>query len=233
MQLPGRWRARMAVVVTGVTLAAVLATSGPAGAASSDESRLLSLTNGLRASVGAPALTLDESLSAVARSWAAKMAADGTISHNPSLTIQVGSWSKVAENVGMGPDVDTVHRALVASPSHYANLVDTGVTLVGIGVVTSGRYVFAVENFVLRRGGPAPPQARAPSTTGPPLAAPAPAPPTTARRATVAPARTPVTSAPTTVPATAPAVAPAPHDALSPWFALALEMTRGWERATG
>lgn len=220
MRRPGPWRARMAVGMTGAALAAVLVTSGPARAGSAEESRLLGLSNGLRASVGAPALALDEPLSTVARGWAAKMAAAGTISHNPDLAGEVGSWSKVAENVGMGPDLDTVHRALVASRPHYVNLVDIDMTILGIGVVMSGRTVFVVENF-LRRPGPAVPDPQPPPTRPTTTLAPAAAP-----RAP-APAR-PAAAPTTTVPATT-AVPPS----LSPWLALALEMTRGWERATG
>jgi hypothetical protein len=217
----------MAAGLTAVGLVAALAASGPARAASADEGRLLGLTNGLRASVGAQALALDDALSAVARAWAAKMAAAGTISHNPSLTSQVGPWSKVAENVGMGPDLDTVHRALVASRPHYVNLVDTEVALIGIGVVTSGGSVFVVEDF-LRRPGAAVAAPTAPTTV-------ATAPPPT--RAASPPATTAVRPAPTVPPATVPpTTVPAPGVTVpmpSPWLALALEMTRGWARATG
>jgi hypothetical protein len=215
----------MATGVTAVVLVAAVAAGSPARAASAEEGRLLGLTNGLRASVGAPALALDDALSAVARAWAAKMAAAGTISHNPGLTSQVGPWSKVAENVGMGPNLDTVHRALVASHPHYVNLVDTEVTLVGIGVVTAGGTVFVVENFLRRPGAvatipaPAPPTTRAVSPPTPRPPQPPPAAPTTV----------PPTTVPTvTVPAPSVTV-PTP----SPWLVLALEMTRGWERATG
>jgi hypothetical protein len=220
MRIPGLWRARMAVGTIVMGVAAVLAGSAPAGAASAEESRLLALTNQLRASVGAPALAVDESLATVARAWAAKMAAEGTISHNAQLGTQVTGWSKVSENVGMGPDVDTVHRALVASPSHYANLVDTEVTLVGIGVVTSGRYVFIVENFLQRRGAVPVAKATAPPATTAPRA---PAPP-----ATRAPAARVATAPPVTAPPPAPTAEPP-----SPWLALALEVTRGWEGTAG
>ena len=73
-----------------------------------------------------------------------------------------------AGNVGMGPDVDTVHRALVASPSHYVDLVDTEVSVVGIGVVTSGPYVFIVENFLRPSGRPSAPAPRAVPSAGQP-----------------------------------------------------------------
>jgi hypothetical protein len=216
----------VAAVVTAAALsAAVLGVANPAQAASAEESKVLALTNQVRASVGAPALAWDEGLAAIARTWAAKMAANGIISHNPSYTSQItGSWAKASENVGQGPDIDTVHRALVASHSHYVNMTDTEVTLMGIGVVTSGNTVFIVENFLGRAGAPAPKV----TTTK------APAPPTTAARpaTTVAPAA-PKPAPTTTVPVTVPVVAPAAAAVASPWMTLAIEVTRTWERATG
>ena len=227
MRLPGLWRARMAAVMAGVALAAVLGTSGPAQAASSEEAKVLALSNGLRASVGAPALAFHESLAQVARAWAAKMAAAGTISHNPSVTKQVSGWTKLSENVGMGPSIEAIHDALVASRSHYANLVDTEVTLMGIGVVTAGNAVFVVQNFMKPAGATAPkaaPSVTSPPTTKPPAAAgtrTAPAPPTTRPSA-------PTTAAPAPAPVAATATAP-PAPSPSPWLSLALEVTRTWE----
>lgn len=219
----------MAAMVTATTLAAaVLAVAGPAQAASSEESKVLALTNQVRASVGAPALAWDEEMAGIARTWAAKMAADGIISHNPSYSRQItGNWTKASENVGQGPDIDTVHRALVASRSHYVNIVDTEVTAMGVGVVTSGNTVFIVENFVGRA------RATAPKVT----TTKAPAPPTTAARPAttvapkppVAPKPAPTTTAPpTTVPAPA---ARAVIDA-SPWGDLVIDV-RTLEPAVG
>jgi hypothetical protein len=220
----------VAAAVTAAALsAAVLAVAGPAQAASAEESKVLSLTNQVRASVGAPALAWDEGLAGIARTWAAKMAADGIISHNPNYTSQItGSWAKASENVGQGPDIDTIHNALVASHSHYVNMTDTEVTMMGIGVVTSGNTVFIVENFLGRAGAAAP---RVTTTK-------APAPPTTVARpaTTVAPKRpaapppAPTTTAP---PVTVPLVAATPAAGASPWMTLAIEVTRSWERATG
>jgi hypothetical protein len=221
----------VAAVVTATALsAAVLAVAGPAQAASAEESKVLALTNQVRASVGAPALAWDEGLAGIARTWAAKMAADGIISHNPSFTSQItGTWAKASENVGQGPDIDTVHRALVASHSHYVNMTDTEVTLMGIGVVTSGNTVFIVENFLGRSF------AAAPKVTT------APAPPTTvARPATTVAPQTPAAPKPAsppaptpTVPGTVPVVAAAPAATASLWMTLAIEVTRTWEQATG
>ena len=211
----------MAAVVTATALsAAVLAVAGPAQAASAEESKVLALTNQVRASVGAPALAWDEGLAAIARTWAAKMAANGIISHNPSYTSQItGSWAKASENVGQGPDIDTVHRALVASRSHYVNMTDTEVTLMGIGVVTSGNTVFIVENF-LGRGGAAAPRVTTTKAPAPPTTVARPA-TTVAPKVAAAPKPAPTTTAP---PATVPAPAVKALVDASPWGALVIDI---------
>lgn len=211
----------MAAVVTAIALSAgFLAVAGPAQAASSEESKVLALTNQVRASVGAPALAWDEGMASIARAWAAKMAADGIISHNPSYSRQItGSWTKASENVGQGPDIDTVHRALVASRSHYVNIVDTGVTAMGVGVVTSGNTVFIVENFVGRAA--AAPKVATTKAPAPPTTVARPA-ATVAPKAPAAPKPAPTTTAPpTTVPAPAAKVL---IDA-SPWGDLVIDLS--------
>ena len=231
----GRWKASVAAVATAAAVAAaVLAVPAPAQAASAEESKVVALTNQVRASVGVPALAWDESLAAMARTWAARMAADGIISHNPNMSTQVsGAWSKVSENVGQGPDIDTVHRALVASRSHYLNMIDTEVTFMGVGVVTKGNTVFIVENFL---GRPAGAGAKTVTTKAPaPPTTKAPAPPTTAApRAPAAPKpAAPTPTVPVTAPVTVPVAASSPAPDASPWMTLAIEVTRTWERATG
>ena len=231
MQLPGLWRARIAVGMAGVALVAALAVSTPAQAASGEELKVLALANSLRASVGAPALTFDETLSSVARTWAAKMAAAGTISHNPNLAKQVSGWTKLSENVGMGGSIEVIHDALVASRSHYVNLVDTEVTLMGIGVVVSGNAVFIVQNFMTPAGAvttrAASPVTAAPATTAPPTTrAPAVAPTTPAR------ATTPTTAVAGPVPEAATAAAASTASSPSPWLALAFDVTRIWARTS-
>ncbi|MCA1682902.1 MAG: CAP domain-containing protein, partial [Actinobacteria bacterium] len=132
----------LGAIVSGTALSAT-----SAGAATSEEMNLLALTNRARASVGAPALTLDAGISSVARSWAQNMAAQGGISHNPDLGSLLDGWLRLAENVGVGATIAQVHDALLASPSHYTNLSNPVYTLVGIGVVSSGGRVYVVENF--------------------------------------------------------------------------------------
>ncbi|MFP5378037.1 MAG: CAP domain-containing protein, partial [Acidimicrobiia bacterium] len=158
-----------------------------------DEAQFLSSLNGLRTAKGLKALKTHTGLVEVARAWARTMAAAGSISHNGSLGSQGPSeWERLGENMGMGMEVQSVHDAFVASPSHYKNMVDAGFDSVGIGVVRNADNVLYVTvNFM---------QVQAAAAPAPAPAAPAPAP---------APAPVKV-AVPAPVPAKAPAPAPAP-----------------------
>lgn len=217
------------LVTAGAVALAIVALPGPAAAASAEEAKVLALTNQVRAAAGVPALTFDETLAANARAWAAKMAADGIISHNKNLSSQLTGWFKLSENVGQGPDIDTVHRALVASASHYENLTDTEVTMMGVGVVYAGNSVFIVEVFMGRAG--AATARSAPATAAPTTTTLAPkALVTTVAKAPAAPKVMTTTAPPPAPPVMVPATTTA---GASEWMALALEVTRAWERATG
>jgi len=177
----------------------------PAGATSSENASLLALTNQARASVGAPALSLDADLSSVALSWAQTMAAQGAISHNPDIGSLIAGWSRLAENVGVGSSINQVHDALLASHSHYVNLSNPDYSRVGIAVVPDGGRLYVVEDFEAPGGGaqasavanPEPPPTVAPqatTTTSPPPPEP---PPPTPVAVSPTPAPTPVATVPT------------------------------------
>ncbi|MDQ6799156.1 MAG: CAP domain-containing protein [Actinomycetota bacterium] len=195
-----------ALAGAGLSLGAVVPetalSAATAGATTSDEASLFALTNQARAAAGAPALSLDATISSVARSWAQTMAAQGGISHNPDLESLLGGWLGLAENVGVGSTIAQVHEALLASPAHYVNLTNPDYSLVGIGVATAGGRLYVVENF------------EAPAVGGrtTAIADPEP-PPTVAPRATTttvpAPPEPPMLAPPpTSVPTAAPAAAP-------------------------
>jgi len=150
----------------------------------SDEATFVAKLNGLRASRGLRPLGFNGSLTYMARGWSSHMASVGSISHNPNMSSQApGNWVRLGENVGMGPNVDSLHNALVASPSHYANMVNGYYDSVGVGVVQSGGTMFVTFNFMTTGGAPqAAPMATAPAPRAA-AAAPAPAPaPTRCRR---------------------------------------------------
>ena len=182
-----RWAVALVVGALSALVPVALPVATSARAASGDpvamEQQFVSRINGLRSSKGLGGLTVDAELTGIARRWAANMARAGGISHNPSLASQVTeNWVKLGENVGMGPDVDSLFTAFVQSPHHYANLVDPAFTRVGVGVVlTADGTIYTAHEFMSLAGAsqvtsapaqprPAPAPVRRPA---PPAAAPA------------------------------------------------------------
>jgi len=215
--LPGRLTP---VVIASLAIVAALSAPSPAWAATADEQRVLDLTNQVRASVGAQALALDESISITARRWAATVAAAGQISHNPVVGGVSSGPTALAENVVVGSSIQADQAALVASPGHYANMVNPVVSRVGIGVVWAGGMVYIVEDFLIVRGAAAP---TAPTS-----------PPTMARPATTSPSGGVSPGPPATVGAVVPQGAVAVGTtAPSAWLTLSFEVLRDWERASG
>lgn len=138
--------ALLAAITTGM-----LWTAAGAGAATSDESQFASKINAERRSRGRGALVVKDDLSAVARSWATKMAQAGKISHNPNLAKQVkGNWTILGENVGMGGSVESLHRAFMDSPGHRANILESRYNQLGIGIAMRGNMIFVTEVFAKR-----------------------------------------------------------------------------------
>jgi uncharacterized protein YkwD len=112
-------------------------TEPPAPAAAWDtaaESSFVSLLNGQRAAVGLPALRVDPSLRSSARNQVQWMIDHATLAHQDLHDDLAQGWAIVGENVGYGPNAGVIHNALVASPGHYANIVHTQYSSVGIGV---------------------------------------------------------------------------------------------------
>lgn len=129
-----RRRVTTSIAALGIALAGFTAAS-PAAQASTASS-FESLTNSARAAAGLSPYAVSSDLSAVALSQAKRMAAAQKLYHNPSLASAVKNWSWVGENVGYGPDVNTLQKAFMNSPDHRANILDHQFTQVGVGAVT-------------------------------------------------------------------------------------------------
>ncbi len=129
------------------------AAAGPAATALSagqpGPSDVVTWVNNLRTSVNAAPLTTNAGLTSVAQTWANNMAATQSLTHNPKLSTQAPSgWTKMGENVGTGYSLSAVYNALVASPDHYANMVDKAYNRTGVGVATDARgQVWLAEDF--------------------------------------------------------------------------------------
>jgi uncharacterized protein YkwD len=116
------------------TTAATPTTAAPAGHFDAGaETDFASRINGLRSSVGRPALAGNAELNNYARWWAKYMADNNRFAHSDIGTL-LNPWTIVGENIGAGGNVGGIFNALVNSPGHYNNMVEPRFTAVGVGV---------------------------------------------------------------------------------------------------
>ena len=164
----------IAAILLAVAAMTPLVLPRTANASPSMEQQFISNINALRSSRGLPSLAVHSNLTAKARSWAQNMAGAGHIYHSDLQSGITANWKRLGENVGVGSDVNSLHNAFVASPTHYENLVDPTFTHVGVGVfVGSDGTVWVAEEFMqLMDSTPAttraPATTQAPATTRPP-----------------------------------------------------------------
>ncbi len=168
-----------------LTLGVSTSYSSPADAGTGDDEALfISLVNQLRTGKGLQPLAPHPDLHAGAVTWTAVLSNNGELSHAPDLAAGVNAnWAKLGENVGVASTGQTqqLFDAFVASPSHYANLVDPDFRYIGVAVVYDGSgRMWTTHRFMKLFEDPV---ATAPASTSPPATA-APASPTstTAKR---------------------------------------------------
>lgn len=86
-------------------------------------------------------------LDAAAATYAATLTS-GRLVHSTDLSAgMVGRWSKLGENLGRGDDLTSIHLALMASPTHRANLLDSGFTQIGVAVIHTDVGLVVVQRF--------------------------------------------------------------------------------------
>jgi NADH dehydrogenase len=128
--------------------------SGPTG----EELKLLDLVNAERTARKIRPLAWDPALARLARAHAADMKAAGKISHHSTsngadfsarLARTAYRARAAAENVAVGSEVERVHRGLMQSPGHRANILNPDLSALGIGILrdASGESIYVVEDF--------------------------------------------------------------------------------------
>jgi hypothetical protein len=155
----------MAVLAVFSLVVALLTAASPAVASPSEESAFVAGVNQARAAAGLPALQVDNELISLARGWTNQMkngvcGGDKYICHaSPISAGLTQDWAKLGENVGTGPDVDSVMDAFIASPGHYANIVDPEFTHIGVGVIRdpdNPARLFTTHRFMKLQNAPDP-----------------------------------------------------------------------------
>lgn len=115
--------------------------------------RVLALTNAERSSRGLRALAFSSCADGFAGSWAAQLAAVGTLSHQPlSPILSACSARGVGENVAYGNvSPEQLVQMWMDSAGHRANILNAAFTHLGVGdVSTSTGRVYAVQVFLTR-----------------------------------------------------------------------------------
>jgi hypothetical protein len=139
------------LIVTTILVACLLggAAPRPAGAATADDSTgVVADVNTVRSSRGLQPLAVHPELELKAQAWAAHMAATGSLDHSTLTDGITADWRWLGENVAIAMTVDQAQRTLVASPVHFANMVDPDFTDIGVGVVGAGGRVYLVQEFM-------------------------------------------------------------------------------------
>lgn len=117
---------------------------------------ILELVNDERQALRVASLTWSSALTEVAMEYAEEMYTDGFFAHVSERTGDVGTrlstagirYAIAGENLALAPNVQAVHRGLMNSPGHRANIVSSQFTHVGIGVVEGPIGLIVVQVFL-------------------------------------------------------------------------------------
>ena len=126
-------------------LSVSLLASTPASAATTVELAFVTKINASRTARGLKALPVRSGLTYAARRHSAAMASRSRLYH--SNLSNICCYRAVAENVAVGYTVYSVHKALMSSSAHRANILDRRWRGVGVGVVKSGGRLWVTEIF--------------------------------------------------------------------------------------
>jgi uncharacterized protein YkwD len=142
--------------ILGMLAALVIASAALAqGNATAAERSLFESVNRERKVYGLPALKWDEALATAARQHAREMARRNSVAHNlpgeptlPSRATKAGAhFGWLSENVISSDSGPAAHAQFMKSPNHRANILDSDMDSVGIGVAERDGQLFVVEDF--------------------------------------------------------------------------------------
>lgn len=140
-----------ALILAMVTMFAILiAASPPADAASTMEQQFIDLINQERTSRGLSPVKEYWDLTDDARIHSYDMLTDGQIYHTSNLAgVTSSGWEALAENVGAGPTVSSLHTAFMNSSGHRTNILGN-YNYVGIGIAKSSNGQLWVTEIFMR-----------------------------------------------------------------------------------
>lgn len=134
----------LSVAVAGGLVLSLL-NGAPASAATTLEQALGAKINATRVAHGLRAIPLRAYLTDKAHAHSGGMARSGRLYH--SDLSRICCYLSVGENVAYNTTVTAVHRSLMNSPGHRANILNPKWRGVGVGIVKSGGYLWVTEIF--------------------------------------------------------------------------------------
>ncbi|MBC8530842.1 CAP domain-containing protein [Gehongia tenuis] len=130
----------------------------PSSSVNSYETELLALVNEDRVKNGLSPYTLDPELCRIARLKAQDMADNNYFAHESPTYGKVAemlktfgySYRAAGENIAKYGSIEKAHLGLMNSEGHRKNLLSSGFTQIGIGVVKKDNYFLISEFFALK-----------------------------------------------------------------------------------
>ena len=143
------------LIIAALTIASAVAGAQSRSNSTEAETKLLESVNRARKEQGLPGLRWSNELAVAARKHAGVMAQHGSAEHGfpgePGLAARVtqagAKFSWLSENVCEGAQAEAIEEQFMNSPKHRANILDSDMDSVGIGVVKRDGQLFAVEDF--------------------------------------------------------------------------------------
>jgi uncharacterized protein YkwD len=130
-------------VLAFVPLFALLVSCNPA------QIDAIRMVNETRAALGRPPLRVTDELTRKAQVVADELARTGQLVHSSDLSVGVSKpYSLLGENEGYGSTVAQIHEMLVASPDHFAIMIDPRYTEIGIGItIAADGTIYEVQEY--------------------------------------------------------------------------------------
>jgi uncharacterized protein YkwD len=146
------WPRRIVAITAALVVSSAVFAQQNTSAA---ERSLFESANRERKAQGLPALKWDEALAAAARKHAEEMTRQNSVAHNlpgepsqPSRATKAGAhFGWLSENVIQSTSAAGAHSQFMKSANHKANILDSDMDSVGIGVAERGGQLFVVEDF--------------------------------------------------------------------------------------
>lgn len=131
--------------VAGLVLALVLVASS---CMSANQQKVFNHVNNSRTARGIPALSSNLWMSNYAQDWAEHMARTGRLSHSNYAAHNPYRWRALAENVGRGSSLSSIHHGFMNSSGHRANILNRGFNYVGTGAAYGHGQWWVVHEFM-------------------------------------------------------------------------------------